>query len=126
MRKILITTMLVLFSVSSQAQILYKISGKGLKEASYIVGTFHTVKATYSFQAKTIFQGKTLERQKEGLMCMVDNPDFTDEMVATVTKAYYAQDLDAIKDAIDTKMHNSCDATPALTSQGNCMLKRVR
>jgi uncharacterized protein YbaP (TraB family) len=243
MRKILITTMLVLFSVSSQAQILYKISGKGLKEASYIVGTFHTVKATfvdsipgarrvmdecqqtygelrmqdmfipdtmqivqnaqllpegttidkvlsademtrlnaymkkilgmdftnsavaeqmgrfspeainmqlsmalyfkkekgfdpnnlidsyfqkqalaqgknvggletYSFQAKTIFQGKTLERQKEGLMCMVDNPDFTDEMVATVTKAYYAQDLDAIKDAIDTKMHNSCDATP--------------
>jgi len=248
MKKTLITTMLVLFSVSSQAQILYKISGNGLKESSYIVGTYHAAKAsfvdsipgarrvmdecqqtygelrmqdmlipdtmnivqnaqllpegttidhvlsademtrlnaymkkilgidftipevakqmgrftpvainiqlsmalyfkkekgfdpnnlidsyfqkqalaqgknvggleTYSFQAKALYQGKTLERQKEGLMCMVDNPDFTDMMIEAVTKAYYSQDLDAIKEAFDTKLHNSCDATPEEEAQ---------
>ena len=67
---------------------------------------------TMDFQIKTIFGGQTLERQKELLMCQVDNADFMDEMADGIVKAFYAQDLNAIKEAMDKKRNNSCDSTP--------------
>lgn len=248
MKKILIFVMLAIATVSSQAQLLYKISGNGLKEPSYIVGTYHLAKVSFidsipgirrvmnecqqtycelrmqdmfvpdslaiiqkaqllpegttldkllsaeemtrlnaymrdllgadmtnplvaeqmgkmtpgaiglqlsmayfikkekdfdinnqfdtyfqkqaiaqgkniggletiCFQAKTLFQGKTLERQKEELMCLVDNANFYDTMTDAVIQAFYNQDLAAVKDAFDTKMHNSCDPTPEEEAQ---------
>ena len=45
-------------------------------------------------------------------MCLVDNAAFMDDMTDRVVKAYFAQNLDAIKEALDTKMHNNCDSTP--------------
>ena len=33
-------------------------------------------------------------------------------MVQEITKAFYAQDLQAIKKAADEKLNNSCDSTP--------------
>ena len=67
---------------------------------------------TMDFQIKTLFGGQTLERQKELLMCFVDNADFENDMVEGVISAFYAQDLNAIMEALDKKRNNSCDSSP--------------
>ena len=67
---------------------------------------------TMAFQIETLFGGQTLERQKELLMCMVDNTEFMDKMTDDVVRAFYAQDINAIKEAMDRKMRNSCDSRP--------------
>lgn len=67
---------------------------------------------TMAFQIKTVFGGQTLERQKELLMCMVDNTEFMDKLTDDVVRAFYAQDINAIKEAMDRKMKNSCDSRP--------------
>lgn len=67
---------------------------------------------TLAFQIEVLFKGKSLERQKELLMCQVDNAAYMDEMVDGIVKAFYAQDLDAIKEAMDQKLNNSCDSRP--------------
>ena len=45
-------------------------------------------------------------------MCQVDNAEYIDSMTDHVIKAFFAQDLDAIKEAMDIKMNNSCDNSP--------------
>ena len=67
---------------------------------------------TTLFQLNMLFKSQTLERQKELLMCQVDNVAFMDEMTDGVIRAFYAQDLNAIMEAMDEKMHNSCDGRP--------------
>lgn len=67
---------------------------------------------TLAFQIKVLYGGKSLERQKELLMCQVDNADFMDEMTDGVIKAFYAQDLDAVMRSMDEKLNNSCDSRP--------------
>lgn len=42
MRRFILLMALVLFAVSSQAQLLWRVSGKGLVKDSYIFGTMHT------------------------------------------------------------------------------------
>ena len=69
------------------------------------------------FQIKMLYQGKPLERQKELLMCQVDNWDFTEQMTDDVIKAFFNQDLNAIKEAMDTKIGSSCDSTPEEEAQ---------
>jgi hypothetical protein len=64
------------------------------------------------FQIKMLYQGKSLERQKELLMCQIDNWDFMEQMTDNVIKAFFNQDLNAIKEAMDMKMGSSCDSTP--------------
>lgn len=72
---------------------------------------------TIGFQVKTLYQGKSIERQKEELMCQVDNADFYYAMTDALIQAYYTQDLDAVKEVFETKMHNSCDPTPEEEAQ---------
>ena len=67
---------------------------------------------TLAFQIETLYKGATMERQKEQLMCLVDNAAFMDEMASSVISAFYAQNIDAIKAAMDVKLHNSCDTSP--------------
>lgn len=67
---------------------------------------------TVGFQKDVLFKGQTLERQKELLMCMVDNAEFIDEMADKTRRAYYLQDIEGIKEAMDEKLQNSCDQTP--------------
>ena len=67
---------------------------------------------TLAFQIETLYKGATMERQKEQLMCLVDNAAFMDEMAGSVVSAFYAQNIDAIKAAMDVKLHNSCDTSP--------------
>lgn len=72
---------------------------------------------TIEFQIRVLFKGVTLERQKEGLMCLIDNAEFNEELTEKVRSAYYAQDLAALKEAIETKLHNHCDSTPEEDAQ---------
>ena len=67
---------------------------------------------TMAFQIETIFKGMTLERQKELLMCQVDNATFMDMMAEDIVRAFYTQDINAIEKAMDAKLHNSCDNSP--------------
>lgn len=67
---------------------------------------------TMTFQINTLFKGTTLERQKELLMCLVDNAEFMDEMTENIVRAFFAQDINAIEKALDMKLHNSCDNRP--------------
>ena len=49
MKKILSTVVAVtMFAAMSQAQLLYRISGKGLQKPSYIVGTYHLAPAAFA------------------------------------------------------------------------------
>lgn len=67
---------------------------------------------TLDFQIKTLYLGKPAERQKEELLCLADHKEAYEMMTDDLTKAYFAQDLKAIKEAMDEKLNNSCDATP--------------
>ena len=67
---------------------------------------------TLAFQKKVLYEGKSLDRQKELLMCQVDHADILEEMVDKITKAYFSQDLKAIKAAMDIKLNSSCDSSP--------------
>lgn len=72
------------------------------------VGGFETI----DYQMNVLF-GAPLPRQAEQLMCTIDNIDYNLGIVKRTIKAYYAQDMTAIENICDEKMHNSCDATPA-------------
>ena len=67
---------------------------------------------TMAFQVNVLYKGMTLERQKELLMCQVDNAEFLGKMEDDVIRAFFAQDINAIKEAMDKKQDNSCDTTP--------------
>ena len=67
---------------------------------------------TMSFQAQVLYGSTPVERQVEQLMCLIDNEQFNVQMLEEMTKAFYAQDLDALKKAMDVKLGTSCDSTP--------------
>ena len=47
MRKLLMIVSAMIISLAANAQVLYKISGNGLKKPSYVIGTCHVVKASF-------------------------------------------------------------------------------
>lgn len=67
---------------------------------------------TMSFQAQVLYGSTPMERQVEQLMCLIDNEQFNVQMLEEITKAFYAQDLDALKKAMGVKLGTSCDSTP--------------
>lgn len=66
---------------------------------------------TMEFQIETLFKSTTTERQKELLMCFVNNKEMNEKLTDMITEGYFSQDLELLKKAIDTKHNNSCDAT---------------
>lgn len=78
------------------------------KKNNEYVGGLETV----AFQTKTLYGSTPMSRQVEMLMCFLDHTAFVEEIHEKMTKAFYAQDLDALKDAMDEKMNNSCDNRP--------------
>lgn len=68
---------------------------------------------TVSFQLKLLYGSMPMQRQVDQLMCFVDHRDTMGDQNEAIAKAFYAQDLDAVKAAMDVKMGNACDATPA-------------
>ena len=67
---------------------------------------------TLDFQINTLFRGKSLERQKQLLMCLVDNPEYNDQLVDRMIKAFYSLDLLGLKTLLDEKTNDQCDSTP--------------
>ncbi len=68
---------------------------------------------TLDFQIKTLFNGMSLERQKQLLMCLVDNYGYYDSMTVKLADAYFSQDIEKVKAVMDEKQNNDCDSTPA-------------
>lgn len=67
---------------------------------------------TVAFQAKVLYESMPLQRQLVMLECFLDHTAFMEEMAEKMSKAFYAQDLNALKAAQDEKLNNSCDNTP--------------
>lgn len=78
------------------------------KKNNEYVGGLETV----DFQTKTLLQGASMERQVQLLMCFLNNTAFVEQMNEELINAFYAQDLEALKKAMDTKTNSSCDNTP--------------
>ena len=67
---------------------------------------------TPDFQVDVLFHGQSLERQKELLMCLVDNKEHTELMAEQLVEAFFKQDLVGVKAVIDEKEQTQCDSTP--------------
>ena len=67
---------------------------------------------TVDFQVGVLFHGQSLERQKELLMCLVDNKEHTELMAEQLVEAFFKQDLVGVKAVIDEKEQTKCDSTP--------------
>lgn len=72
---------------------------------------------TTDFQIRTLYQGMSLDRQKQLLMCLLNNPDYYGRMTQELTKAYFSQDIEKVKAAMDEKQNNACDSTPEEEAQ---------
>lgn len=74
MRKalLLISTIIACFTFSAQAQILYRISGKGLESPSYIVGTYHLAPASFADSIPGMRQAIEQTHQVCGELDMMD------------------------------------------------------
>ena len=67
---------------------------------------------TVDFQIKTLYQGMSIERQKQLLMCLVDNAGYYNDMTLKLSKAYFSQDITKVKAVMDEKQNTACDSTP--------------
>ena len=86
MRKIILLTAVIIASVTySQAQILYRISGKGLKSPSYIVGTYHLAPSSFADSIHGMRQAVEQTNQVCGELDMMDA--FKPENTAKLLKA---------------------------------------
>ena len=64
------------------------------------------------FQIETLYKGATLERQKQQLLCMIDNDEYYSLQMKELAAAYFAQDMQALLDVTEEKIGNQCDSTP--------------
>lgn len=86
MRKILLLAAAIIASVTySQAQILYRISGKGLESPSYIVGTYHLAPASFADSIPGMRQAVEQTNQVCGELDLMDA--FKPENAARMLKA---------------------------------------
>ena len=67
---------------------------------------------TVDFQIETLYKGTTIERQKQQLLCMVDNDEYYALQMKELSAAFFAQDIQALCDVTEEKMGNLCDTTP--------------
>lgn len=67
---------------------------------------------TIDFQIKTLYKSMSEERQKELLMCLVDNSEYYRMITAELAKAYFSKDINKLKAVMDEKQNTSCDSTP--------------
>lgn len=86
MRKILLLAAVIIASFTySQAQILYRISGKGLESPSYIVGTYHLAPSSFADSIPGMRQAVEQTNQVCGELDMMDA--FKPENTAKLLKA---------------------------------------
>jgi uncharacterized protein YbaP (TraB family) len=78
------------------------------KKAGKLVAGLETV----DFQIETLYRGATIERQKQQLLCMVDNSEYYALQMKELSAAFFSQDMQALLDITEEKMGNLCDSTP--------------
>ena len=78
------------------------------KEAGKPVIGFETV----DFQISVLYTGTPIERQKELLMCMLDNQEYNLMIMKSLTKAYFSRNIEKVLEVTEEKLGNSCDSTP--------------
>ena len=66
---------------------------------------------TIQKQIDVLYKGKPISRQVENLMCFIDNESFNSQMMEDLTSAFYAQNLETLKQVMDRKIGGGCDAT---------------
>ena len=69
---LLATALIVSFAFNAQAQLLYRISGKGLESPSYIVGTYHLAPASFADSIPGMRQAIEQTNQVCGELDMMD------------------------------------------------------
>ena len=67
---------------------------------------------TVDFQIEILYKSTTIERQKQQLLCMVDNDEYYALQMKELSAAFFAQDMQALLDVTEEKMGNQCDTTP--------------
>ncbi|MCM1079057.1 MAG: TraB/GumN family protein [Bacteroidales bacterium] len=67
---------------------------------------------TMDYQLKVLFHSMNIERQKQLLMCLIDNSDYYNKITAKLIKAYFSQDINTVKTVMDEKQNTACDSTP--------------
>ena len=67
---------------------------------------------TVDFQIETLYKGATIERQKQQLLCMVDNSEYYVLQMKELAAAYFAKDMQKLNEVTEEKIGNSCDSTP--------------
>ena len=67
---------------------------------------------TVDFQISVLYTGTSIERQKEQLMCMLDNQEYNFMIMKNITEAYFSQNIEKICEVTEEKLGNSCDTTP--------------
>lgn len=67
---------------------------------------------TIEFQVDVLYGRKSLERQAEELLCLIDHKDFNEQNLRLLLDAFFAQDLEGISKAANAKFGNNCDSTP--------------
>ena len=67
---------------------------------------------TVDFQIATLYKGATIERQKQQLLCMVDNAEYHSRQMKELATAFFTQNMPALLKITEEKMGNQCDSTP--------------
>ena len=67
---------------------------------------------TVDFQIEVLYTGTPIERQKQKLLCAADNSEYMLTTMQNISKAYFSQDMEAIKAVADEKMGEGCNSTP--------------
>lgn len=66
---------------------------------------------TVDFQIE-LLRESDMSRQVELLMCTIDNRQFVTDCLRSAVEAYYRQNIEGVKAAMDARVGNSCDSTP--------------
>ncbi len=81
---------------------------KAAKKAGKQVAGLETV----DFQIEALYKSTTIERQKQQLLCMVDNAEYHALQMKELSAAFFTQDIQALWEVTEEKMGNQCDSTP--------------
>jgi len=113
MKKILTFAVATLFAFSANAQLLYKISGKGLKEPSYVVGTHHLVTSSFIDKIPGITEVMANTKQVYGEMVIttMTNPD----SVAVLNNKMMLPEGKTIKDVLTAEQYQKLNTFFAQT-----------
>ena len=66
---------------------------------------------TVDKQIEVLFKSIPLERQKQLLMCLVDNTVYYNMVTQRLSDAYFAQNMKQIEEILNEKRNDSCDDT---------------